>query len=195
MKKRIISIAFMALVLAGCGAASTEHRYTDQYTVKTEAADAWLFTSASSEGTENNTEKTEETSITNGEDKVTETQGVITEITSDENMTTVSELQTLPDSGTEAVTLPSNQENEGGDSFAYKIHDMVMDFDSVEGPYIIINMQDMSVLECSKGSAKVVSYSYEGSILTITIYSDEHPVNETYIIDTDISAVGTLPVS
>lgn len=81
------------------------------------------------------------------------------------------------------------------DRFAYKIVDGIMDFDSVKGPYYIISISDMKVLDCTDKSGKIVSYSYDGSVLTMTLYSNEHPVNETYVIDTAVKSMGTLPVS
>lgn len=94
---------------------------------------------------------------------------------------------------TEPATKDIVQTSE--DRFAYKIVDGIMDFDSVKGPYYIISISDMKVLDCTDKSGKIVSYSYDGSVLTMTLYSNEHPVNETYVIDTAVKSMGTLPVS
>lgn len=110
-----------------------------------------------------------------------ETQGNTTESPTDSNKNT--------EPATKEITQPST------DKFAYKIVDGIMDFDSVKGSYYIISIPDMKVLDCTDKSGKIVSYSYDGSILTMTLYSNEHPVNETYVIDTSVKSVGTLPVS
>ena len=109
-----------------------------------------------------------------------ETQGNTTENQTDSN-------STEPDTKDTAQT--------SDDRFAYKIVDGIMDFDSAKGPYYIISISDMKVLDCTDKSGKIVSYSYDGSVLTMTLYSNEHPVNETYVIDTSVKSVGTLPVS
>ena len=100
------------------------------------------------------------------------------------------------DESKEATKAPVKENgSNGNDRFAYKINGEIMDFDSVNGPYIIFNIKDMTVLDCSNKSVKVVDYKYEGTMLTFTLYSDEHPVNETYTIDTAVKELGKLPVS
>lgn len=103
------------------------------------------------------------------------------------------ENKTETNQNTEPATKGTTQTSD--DKFAYKIVDGIMDFDSVKGPYYIISISDMKVLDCTDKSGKIVSYSYDGSVLTMTLYSNEHPVNETYVIDTAVKSVGTLPVS
>lgn len=88
--------------------------------------------------------------------------------------------------------------SESDDEFAYKISDgVIMDFDSVKGPYYIFSIADNKVelLDCTSKSGKVVDYSFDGNILTLVLYSNEHPINEKYVIDTSVKSVGTLPMS
>ncbi len=77
--------------------------------------------------------------------------------------------------------------NVSDDKFAYTIHGNLMDLDSDKGPYYIINTDTMEVVDCTSTGAKVVSYKKSGSTLTITLYSDEYPVNSTYVINMDSS--------
>ncbi len=72
---------------------------------------------------------------------------------------------------------------DSSDKFAYTIHDGVMDLDSDKGPYYIINLGNMTVADCTSTGAKVVSYTKDGDVLTITLYSDEYPVNSTYVVN------------
>jgi len=85
--------------------------------------------------------------------------------------------------------------NEKGDKYAYKINGSILDFDSVAGPYIIVNLDEMRVLDSTSTGTKIVDYSKEGDKIIITFYSDENPENMTYLIDISITAFGTLPVS
>lgn len=88
-----------------------------------------------------------------------------------------------------AVNQPSD------DRFAYKIKGSIMDFDSVKGPYIIIDLDKMTVLDSTSKNTKIDNYSYDGTVLTITLSSDEDKNPQTYVIDTSVKAMGKLPVS
>lgn len=89
-----------------------------------------------------------------------------------------------------------NIENQPSDDrFAYKIKGSIMDFDSVKGPYIIIDLDKMTVLDSTSKNARIDNYSYDGAVLTITLSSDEDKNPQTYVIDTSVKAMGKLPVS
>ena len=81
------------------------------------------------------------------------------------------------------------------DRFAYKIKGSIMDFDSVKGPYIIIDLDKMTVLDSTSKNARIDNYSYDGTVLTITLSSDEDKNPQTYVIDTSVKSMGKLPVS
>lgn len=81
------------------------------------------------------------------------------------------------------------------DRFAYKIKGSIMDFDSVKGPYIIIDLDKMTVLDSTSKNTRIDNYSYDGTVLTITLSSDEDKNPQTYVIDTSVKAMGKLPVS
>lgn len=89
-----------------------------------------------------------------------------------------------------------NIENQpSDDKFAYKIKGSIMDFDSVKGPYIIIDLDKMTVLDSTSKNARIDNYSYDGTVLTITLSSDEDKTPQTYVIDTSVKSMGKLPVS
>lgn len=89
-----------------------------------------------------------------------------------------------------------NIENQPSDDrFAYKIKGSIMDFDSVKGPYIIIDLDKMTVLDSTSKNTRIDNYSYDGTVLTITLSSDEDKNPQTYIIDTSVKSMGKLPVS
>lgn len=89
-----------------------------------------------------------------------------------------------------------NIENQPSDDrFAYKIKGSIMDFDSVKGPYIIIDLDKMTVLDSTSKNARIDNYSYDGTVLTITLSSDEDKTPQTYVIDTSVKSMGKLPVS
>lgn len=89
-----------------------------------------------------------------------------------------------------------NIENQPSDDrFAYKIKGSIMDFDSVKGPYIIIDLDKMAVLDSTSKNARIDNYSYDGTVLTITLSSDEDKNPQTYVIDTSVKSMGKLPVS
>lgn len=89
-----------------------------------------------------------------------------------------------------------NIENQPSDDrFAYKIKGSIMDFDSVKGPYIIIDLDKMTVLDSTSKNARIDNYSYDGTVLTITLSSDEDKKPQTYVIDTSVKSMGKLPVS
>ena len=81
------------------------------------------------------------------------------------------------------------------DRIAYKIKGSIMDFDSVKGPYIIIDLDKMTVLDSTSKNARIDNYSYDGTVLTITLSSDEDKTPQTYVIDTSVKSMGKLPVS
>lgn len=81
------------------------------------------------------------------------------------------------------------------DRFAYKIKGSIMDFDSVKGPYIIIDLDKMTVLDSTSKNTRIDNYSYDGTVLTITLSSDEDKNPQTYVIDTSVKSMGKLPVS
>lgn len=89
-----------------------------------------------------------------------------------------------------------NIENQPSDDrFAYKIKGSIMDFDSVKGSYIIIDLDKMTVLDSTSKNARIDNYSYDGTVLTITLSSDEDKTPQTYVIDTSVKSMGKLPVS
>lgn len=93
-------------------------------------------------------------------------------------------------------TANGNIENQPSDDrFAYKINGSIMDFDSVKGPYIIIDLDKMTVLDSTSKNTRIDNYSYDGTVLTITLSSDEDKNPQTYIIDTSVKSMGKLPVS
>lgn len=93
-------------------------------------------------------------------------------------------------------TSNGNIENQPSDDrFAYKIKGSIMDFDSVKGPYIIIDLDKMTVLDSTSKNTRIDNYSYDGTVLTITLSSDEDKNPQTYIIDTSVKSMGKLPVS
>ena len=108
----------------------------------------------------------------------------------------------IPGSSSTSVTEPVNNSggsssniDTGSDIFAYKINGTIMDLDSKNGPYTIIDIDKMEILDCTSKNARIVKYSYDGPILTLTLTSDENPDEETYRIDTSVKSQGTLPVS
>lgn len=78
------------------------------------------------------------------------------------------------------------------DKFAYTIHDNCIDIDSDKGPYYIISLDNYTVIDCTSTGAKVVDYKKDGNTLTLTLYSDEYPVNSTYVIDLTKSTTDTI---
>lgn len=101
-------------------------------------------------------------------------------------------------SGEDSTTNASNGNTvnqPSDDRFAYKIKGSIMDFDSVKGPYIIIDLDKMTVLDSTSKNTRIDNYSYDGTVLTITLSSDEDKNPQTYVIDTSVKAMGKLPVS
>lgn len=101
-------------------------------------------------------------------------------------------------SGEDSTTNASNGNTvnqPSDDRFAYKIKGSIMDFDSVKGPYIIIDIDKMTVLDSTSKNTRIDNYSYDGTVLTITLSSDEDKNPQTYVIDTSVKAMGKLPVS
>ena len=169
MKKLLVPVILMMALLAGCGNAGNDSLVNKDYTID---------------------------SSDNNEAEVT------TPVKKEEQQTTSTkkeEQQTTParenkDNNTNASK--GNTENQPSDDrFAYKIKGSIMDFDSVKGPYIIIDLDKMTVLDSTRKNARIDNYSYDGTVLTITLSSDEDKTPQTYVIDTSVKSMGKLPVS
>lgn len=169
MKKLLAPVILMMALLAGCGNAGNDSLVNKDYTID---------------------------SSDNNEPEVT------TPVKKEEQQTTSikkEEQQTTParenkDNNTNASK--GNIENQPSDDrFAYKIKGSIMDFDSVKGPYIIIDLDKMTVLDSTSKNARIDNYSYDGTVLTITLSSDEDKNPQTYVIDTSVKSMGKLPVS
>ena len=169
MKKLLVPVILMMALLAGCGNAGNDSLVNKDYTID---------------------------SSDNNEPEVT------TPVKKEEQQTTSikkEEQQTTParenkDNNTNASK--GNIENQPSDDrFAYKIKGSIMDFDSVKGPYIIIDLDKMTVLDSTSKYARIDNYSYDGTVLTITLSSDEDKNPQTYVIDTSVKSMGKLPVS
>ncbi|WP_443655343.1 hypothetical protein [Eshraghiella crossota] len=169
MKKLLVPVILMMALLAGCGNAGNDSLVNKDYTID---------------------------SSDNNEPEVT------TPVKKEEQQTTSikkEEQQTTParenkDNNTNASK--GNIENQPSDDrFAYKIKGSIMDFDSVKGPYIIIDLDKMTVLDSTSKNARIDNYSYDGTVLTITLSSDEDKNPQTYVIDTSVKSMGKLPVS
>lgn len=169
MKKLLVPVILMMALLAGCGNAGNDSLVNKDYTID---------------------------SSDNNEPEVT------TPVKKEEQQTTSTkkeEQQTTPvrenkDNNTNASK--GNIENQPSDDrFAYKIKGSIMDFDSVKGPYIIIDLDKMTVLDSTSKNARIDNYSYDGTVLTITLSSDEDKNPQTYVIDTSVKSMGKLPVS
>ena len=158
MKKLLVPVILMMALLAGCGNAGNDSLVNKDYTID---------------------------SSDNNEPEVT------TPVKKEEQQTTSikkEEQQTTParenkDNNTNASK--GNIENQPSDDrFAYKIKGSIMDFDSVKGPYIIIDLDKMTVLDSTSKNARIDNYSYDGTVLTITLSSDEDKNPQTYVIAT-----------
>ena len=169
MKKLLVPVILMMALLAGCGNAGNDSLVNKDYTID---------------------------SSDNNEPEVT------TPVKKEEQQTTSikkEEQQTTParenkDNNTNASK--GNIENQPSDDrFAYKIKGSIMDFDSVKGPYIIIDLDKMTVLDSTSKNTRIDNYSYDGTVLTITLSSDEDKNPQTYVIDTSVKSMGKLPVS
>ena len=169
MKKLLVPVILMMALIAGCGNAGNDSLVNKDYTID---------------------------SSDNNEPEVT------TPVKKEEQQTTSikkEEQQTTParenkDNNTNASK--GNIENQPSDDrFAYKIKGSIMDFDSVKGPYIIIDLDKMTVLDSTSKNARIDNYSYDGTVLTITLSSDEDKNPQTYVIDTSVKSMGKLPVS
>lgn len=159
----------MMALLAGCGNAGNDSLVNKDYTI---------------DSSDNN--EAEVTTPAKKEEQQT------TSIKKEEQQTTPA--RENKDNNTNASK--GNIENQPSDDrFAYKIKGSIMDFDSVKGPYIIIDLDKMTVLDSTSKNAKIDNYSYDGTVLTITLSSDEDKNPQTYVIDTSVKAMGKLPVS
>lgn len=169
MKKLLVPVILMIALLAGCGNAGNDSLVNKDYTI---------------DSSDNN--ETEVTTPAKKEEQQT------TSIKKEEQQTTPA--RENKDNNTNASK--GNIENQPSDDrFAYKIKGSIMDFDSVKGPYIIIDLDKMTVLDSTSKNARIDNYSYDGTVLTITLSSDEDKNPQTYVIDTSVKAMGKLPVS
>lgn len=159
----------MIALLAGCGNAGNDSLVNKDYTIdSSDSNEAEVTTPAKKE-------EQQTTSVKNEEQQTTPAR---------ENK----------DNNTNASK--GNIENQpSDDKFAYKIKGSIMDFDSVKGPYIIIDLDKMTVLDSTSKNARIDNYSYDGTVLTITLSSDEDKTPQTYVIDTSVKSMGKLPVS
>lgn len=159
----------MIALLAGCGNAGNDSLVNKDYTI---------------DSSDNN--EAEVTTPAKNEEQQT------TSIKKEEQQTTPA--RENKDNNTNASK--GNIENQPSDDrFAYKIKGSIMDFDSVKGPYIIIDLDKMTVLDSTSKNARIDNYSYDGTVLTITLSSDEDKNPQTYVIDTSVKSMGKLPVS
>lgn len=169
MKKLLVPVILMMALLAGCGNAGNDSLVNKDYTI---------------DSSDNN--EAEVTTPAKKEEQQT------TSIKKEEQQTTPA--RENKDNNTNASK--GNIENQPSDDrFAYKIKGSIMDFDSVKGPYIIIDLDKMTVLDSTSKNARIDNYSYDGTVLTITLSSDEDKNPQTYVIDTSVKAMGKLPVS
>lgn len=169
MKKLLVPVILMIALLAGCGNAGNDSLVNKDYTI---------------DSSDNN--EAEVTTPAKNEEQQT------TSIKKEEQQTTPA--RENKDNNTNASK--GNIENQPSDDrFAYKIKGSIMDFDSVKGPYIIIDLDKMTVLDSTSKNARIDNYSYDGTVLTITLSSDEDKNPQTYVIDTSVKSMGKLPVS
>lgn len=169
MKKLLVPVILMMALLAGCGNAGNDSLVNKDYTI---------------DSSDNN--EAEVTTPAKNEEQQT------TSIKKEERQTTPA--RENKDNNTDASK--GNIENQPSDDrFAYKIKGSIMDFDSVKGPYIIIDLDKMTVLDSTSKNARIDNYSYDGTVLTITLSSDEDKNPQTYVIDTSVKSMGKLPVS
>lgn len=169
MKKLLVPVILMMALLAGCGNAGNDSLVNKDYTI---------------DSSDNN--EAEVTTPAKNEEQQT------TSIKKEEQQTTPA--RENKDNNTNASK--GNIENQPSDDrFAYKIKGSIMDFDSVKGPYIIIDLDKMTVLDSTSKNTRIDNYSYDGTVLTITLSSDEDETPQTYVIDTSVKSMGKLPVS
>ena len=169
MKKLLVPVILMMALLAGCGNAGNDSLVNKDYTI---------------DSSDNN--EAEVTTPVKKEEQQT------TSIKKEEQQTTPA--RENKDNNTDASK--GNTENQPSDDrLAYKIKGLIMDFDSVKGPYIIIDLDKMTVLDSTSKNARIDNYSYDGTVLTITLSSDEDKNPQTYVIDTSVKSMGKLPVS
>lgn len=169
MKKLLVPVILMMALLAGCGNAGNDSLVNKDYTIDS-----------------SDSNEAEVTTPVKKEEQQT------TSIKKEEQQTTPA--RENKDNNTNASK--GNIENQPSDDrFAYKIKGSIMDFDSVKGPYIIIDLDKMTVLDSTSKNARIDNYSYDGTVLTITLSSDEDKTPQTYVIDTSVKSMGKLPVS
>lgn len=169
MKKLLVPVILMMALLAGCGNAGNDSLVNKDYTIdSSDSNEAEVTTPAKNEEQQTTSIKKEEQQTTPAREN--------------------------KDNNTNASK--GNIENQPSDDrFAYKIKGSIMDFDSVKGPYIIIDLDKMTVLDSTSKNARIDNYSYDGTVLTITLSSDEDKNPQTYVIDTSVKSMGKLPVS
>ncbi len=169
MKKLLVPVILMMALLAGCGNAGNDSLVNKDYTIdSSDNNEAEVTTPAKKEEQQTTSIKKEEQQTTPAREN------------KDNNIN----------------ASKGNIENQPSDDrFAYKIKGSIMDFDSVKGPYIIIDLDKMTVLDSTSKNARIDNYSYDGTVLTITLSSDEDKTPQTYVIDTSVKSMGKLPVS
>ena len=146
MKKLLVPVILMMALLAGCGNAGNDSLVNKDYTIdSSDSNEAEVTTPAKKEEQQTTSIKKEEQQTTPAREN--------------------------KDNNTNASK--GNIENQPSDDrFAYKIKGSIMDFDSVKGPYIIIDLDKMTVLDSTSKNARIDNYSYDGTVLTITLSSD-----------------------
>lgn len=179
MKKLLVPVILMMALLAGCGNAGNDSLVNKDYTIdSSDNNEAEVTTPAEKEEQQTTSVKNEEQQTTSVKKEEQQT----TSVKAGEDSTTNA-------SNGNTLNQPSD------DRFAYKIKGSIMDFDSVKGPYIIIDLDKMTVLDSTSKNARIDNYSYDGTVLTITLSSDEDKNPQTYVIDTSVKSMGKLPVS
>lgn len=65
------------------------------------------------------------------------------------------------------------------------VYDSTLYWDTKLGPGYRINPRTGELIGCGDSSGKIVSFSRNGKVITVTVWSNELPKNTTYIIDID----------
>ena len=169
MKKLLVPVILMIALLAGCGNAGNDSLVNKDYTIdSSDSNEAEVTTPAKKE-------EQQTTSVKNEEQQTTPAR---------ENK----------DNNTNASK--GNIENQpSDDKFAYKIKGSLMYLVHIKVAYFIIALDKMTVLDSTSKNARIDNYSYDGTVLTITLSSDEDKTPQTYVIDTSVKSMGKLPVS
>lgn len=64
-------------------------------------------------------------------------------------------------------------------------NDGLLHWDSRFGPAYVINPSTGELISCSSTGGKVIDFSLNGKVVTVTVWSEELPENTTYVIDID----------